>query len=144
MQPTDAYKSKATTRVIFAEDNPTNAKVTQRLLGFVGLPLDTAVNGLDLLRQMQQKQYDLVLMDISMPEMDGYQACLHIRDGEAGDHHRDVPIIAITALDGDDYAPVCFDMGMNEFVSKPLNIDLLLGKISRYVPVNYPPSTDMK
>ena len=107
-------------RTIVAEDNPVNAKVLETLLKQMGIEAEIATDGLDLLERMQGDTFDLVLTDISMPRMDGYDATLRIRDGAAGAHHTDIPIVAVTALGEPESYQTCRDVGMNGFLTKPI------------------------
>ena len=107
--------------ILLAEDNIVNQKVIIQMLGKLGLKADIAANGLEVLQMMEKKRYDIILMDILMPEMDGLEATriIHLRMKEPP------KIIAMTAsvLDGD--REMCFKAGMDGFVSKPTKIDEL-------------------
>jgi PAS domain S-box-containing protein len=110
-------------RVLLAEDNVVNQKVTSRLLEKLGVIVDVVANGREVLGNLELFDYDLILMDCQMPEMDGYQTTHHIRSG-AG-RHTQIPIIALTAnaLKGD--REKCLEAGMNDYLSKPLNFNSL-------------------
>lgn len=117
------------TRVLLVEDNMTNQIVAQGMLSMIGLEADIANNGLEALEAMQLAldtvPYTIILMDCQMPEMDGYAASSAIRDGDAGDAYKEIPIIAMTAnaMAGD--REKCLMSGMNDYVSKPINLDTL-------------------
>ena len=119
----------AVTRVLLVEDNTTNQIVAQGMLSLIGLEADIANNGLEALEAMQLAldtvPYTIILMDCQMPEMDGYAASRAIRDGRAGDAYKEIPIIAMTAnaMTGD--REKCLMSGMNDYVSKPINLDTL-------------------
>ena len=110
-------REHAGARVLLAEDNPINREVALELLQRVNLSVDTAENGREALEKIRTNRYDLVLMDVQMPEMDGLIATGAIR---AQPEHADLPIIAMTAnaFDGDRRA--CLAAGMDDFVPKPV------------------------
>ncbi len=107
-------------RVLLVEDNPVNAKLASRLLEKCGCDVTPADNGLRALECLAEQSFDLVFMDIQMPEMDGYEACEHIR---ADRRWQRLPIIAMTAhaMQGDRQR--CLDAGMDDYVSKPINAE---------------------
>jgi two-component system sensor histidine kinase/response regulator len=106
-------------RILLAEDNPVNQRVAIRVLEKRGHQVTLACNGLEVLEKLDQGSFDVVLMDIQMPEMDGLEATRIIRKREEqnGTH---IPIIAMTAhaMKGD--REMCLDAGMDEYVPKPL------------------------
>jgi CheY-like chemotaxis protein len=99
----------------------------------LGYPVDLAANGEEAIAAMQKKQYDLVLMDIQMPAMDGYEATMMIRDPLSPVLDHNVPIIAMTAnvLPGDREA--CLRSGMNDFISKPIRPGELSAMLERWL-----------
>ena len=103
-----------------AEDNPVNRKVALSMLKRLGYRADVAENGLEVLQALDEKPYDVVLMDVQMPEMDGLEATRRIRNQGLSTR-----IIAMTAhaMDGD--RDECLEAGMNEYISKPINIEEL-------------------
>ncbi len=104
--------------ILLVEDNLINQKVALRMLERLGYEADVAYNGLEALEALSKKQYDLILMDIQMPEMDGLQATQHIRqDWEASQQPRIVAVTA-NALMGD--RETYLASGMNDYVSKPI------------------------
>ncbi len=105
-------------RILLVEDNPVNRKVVVNLLTKFGHQVATAEHGRQALESLQRERFDLILMDVSMPEMDGYEATLNIRMNETGGSH--VPIIAMTAhaLAGD--IERCLASGMDAYLSKPI------------------------
>ncbi len=123
-------------RVLVAEDNVVNQKVAQRHLQKLGLDAEIVSNGLEALVALRGGQYDLVLMDCQMPEMDGYAATLQIRRGAAGNPQ--VPIIAMTAnaMQGDKER--CLEAGMDDYIAKPVRQKELVEVISRWLPVDVP------
>jgi CheY-like chemotaxis protein len=112
-------------KIILAEDNPVNAQLLKIIAQSLGFDLDLAVNGKQLLEKMSETRYEKVLMDLSMPVMDGIEAARRIRAGEAGAHHKDVPIIAVTAHDSQEMRQSCKVSGFQEFISKPVTTEKL-------------------
>jgi signal transduction histidine kinase/ActR/RegA family two-component response regulator len=118
--------------VLLAEDNVTNQKVTVAFLEKLGCTSDVAVDGSEAVNMIKEKDYDLVLMDIQMPKMDGYEAARLIRDCETDLRNHDVPIIALTANAMRSDQELCIEAGMNDYLSKPLQIDDLQAVIRRW------------
>ena len=118
--PDDAEKEARPLRILMAEDNPVNRKVALSMLKRLGYRADVAENGLEVLQALGEKPYDVVLMDVQMPEMDGLEATRRIRDQGLSTR-----IIAMTAhaMDGD--RDECLEAGMNEYISKPINMEEL-------------------
>jgi PAS domain S-box-containing protein len=121
-------------RILLAEDNLTNQAVTLGLLGKLGFAADVAENGKIVLKKLHETAYDLILMDVQMPDMDGLEATRCIRRGDAPDPA--IPIIAMTAhaLEGDRNA--CLEAGMNDYLAKPVSADVLLVMLNRWLPTN--------
>ncbi len=114
-------------RLLLAEDDTTNQVVIRAILSRNGYHVDLATNGLEALRLLEQNDYDLVLMDCMMPEMDGYQATAVIRDRSSGVRNHDLPIIALTANAMKEDRDVCLQAGMDDYLAKPVEVaDLLL------------------
>ncbi len=123
-------------RLLLVEDNLINQQVTTEMLQSAGVIVDTADNGLDALRAIQAARYDGLLMDIQMPEMDGYEATRIIRNDP---RFRELPIIAMTAhaLKGD--MEKCIEAGMNDYVAKPVQSERLFAALARWVTPSGPP-----
>lgn len=119
-------------RILLAEDNPVNQKVALRLLEKWRCRVDTALTGREVLTRLAQAEYDLILMDVQMPEMDGLEATAAIRRREAESGGRRVPILAMTAhaLEGD--RERCLASGMDDYVSKPIDARQLHDALSRW------------
>jgi PAS domain S-box-containing protein len=126
-------------KVLVAEDNPVNQKLATRLLDKIGLSAQTAVNGVEVLKALEQGRYDLILMDVQMPEMDGVEATKRIREREerTGEH---VPIVALTAhsLVGD--RERFLEAGMDDYLSKPISAAELYQMVRKYIPRRAAPS----
>ncbi|MGH9353742.1 MAG: response regulator, partial [Terriglobia bacterium] len=118
----EAVQTAAPLDILLAEDNQVNQQVAKRLLEKRGHSVTLAENGRQALAALEKHRFDLVLMDVQMPEMDGFQATAEIRKREkaTGDH---IPIIAMTAhaMTGD--AEKCLSAGMDAYLSKPIRID---------------------
>lgn len=112
--------------VLLVEDNPVNQKVASIMLQNFGCQVDIAQNGLEGLTAVAQKDYDIVLMDCMMPEMDGYSATEEIRRRQSAGELPHFPIIALTAnaVEGD--REKCLAAGMDEYLSKPFRPESLL------------------
>jgi PAS domain S-box-containing protein len=118
-------------RLLLVEDNPVNRKVALSLLEKQGYTVQHAGNGLEALEILQRENFDLVLMDVQMPVMDGYEATRRIRQREAreGGH---LPIIAMTASAMQEDRDRCMQAGMDDYISKPFNKEELFRVIRAY------------
>jgi class 3 adenylate cyclase len=111
---------------LVVDDNPTNRDILCRLLLRQGHKVATAVNGRQALDMLQAEPFDLVLLDIMMPELNGFQVLDRLK---ADEHLRDVPVIMISALDQDDAVLRCIAMGAEDYLPKPFNPLLLKARI---------------
>ncbi len=118
--------------MLLVEDNPINIKFVQSLFGLHGLKIDFAENGRTGVEKIAGGNYDIVLMDIEMPEMNGYEATSHIRS----ELKNPVPIIAMTAHAMAGEKEKCIQLGMNDYISKPINAEVLFEKIIAVTAVN--------
>ena len=130
----DAREPAGTLRVLLVEDNPVNQMLVTRLLRKKGHLVEVAGNGHEALSALQKEGYDLVFMDVQMPEMDGLEATAAIREQERqrGEEHT-LPIIALTAhaMKGDEDR--CLAAGMNGYLSKPIRPEELDAILQKYL-----------
>ncbi len=133
----DIGKQLKNLRILLAEDNEFNQIVAVDTLesAIEGVKIDVALNGVEAVAMVNQNEYDVVLMDIQMPEMDGHEATKKIRSSSI-ERINSIPIIAMTASVIKAEVDKCFESGMNEFVGKPFSIDELLEKISSTIKQN--------
>jgi signal transduction histidine kinase/CheY-like chemotaxis protein len=117
--------------ILLAEDNAINRELVIALLGKRGYAVDEATNGAEALQKIQGARYDLVLMDIQMPVMDGFEATAQIRRLEEGTN-RHIPIIAMTAHAFEEDRNRCLAAGMDEYLSKPLKREALFSLLDQY------------
>ncbi|MDP2216680.1 MAG: PAS domain S-box protein [Methanolobus sp.] len=122
-------------RILLAEDNIVNQKVAQSMLKKMGLRVDTVANGAEALKTLQTLPYDLVLMDVQMPEMDGLEATRLIRQPESAVLNRNIPIIAMTAhaMKGDRERFI--EAGMDDYISKPVSLKSLMELLDKWLEV---------
>ena len=121
-------------RILLAEDNITNQIVALSFLKKLGLDADVVGNGAEAVKALESIPYDLVLMDVQMPGMDGIEATRQIRDMKSAIRNHRVPIVAMTAhaLQGD--REWCLQAGMNDYLSKPLSPQVLAQVLERWLP----------
>jgi CheY-like chemotaxis protein len=115
--------SSLSLRILLAEDNLVNQRVAMTMLARMGHRTTLATNGLEALEQWRQNDFDLILMDVQMPEMSGLQAATQIRKEEAIGAH--VPIVAMTASAMSEDRDRCLAAGMDDFISKPVSYGVI-------------------
>lgn len=117
--------------MLIVEDNAANLKVAMRMVERLGYRADKAGNGIEAVRVLGGMDYDAVLMDCQMPEMDGYEATRQIRRHEKTGRH--TPIIAMTAsaMAGD--RERCLAAGMDDYISKPVKLHVVAAVLERWV-----------
>jgi signal transduction histidine kinase/DNA-binding response OmpR family regulator/HPt (histidine-containing phosphotransfer) domain-containing protein len=125
-------------RILLAEDNTTNQRVALHILGRLGYRADIAANGLEALQAVGRQRYDVVLMDMQMPEMDGIEATRRIRER----HHdqTSLRIIAMTANATQEDQELCLSAGMDDYVTKPIRVEQLVAALERAAPQALPAS----
>jgi len=126
----------ASLRVLVAEDNPVNRLLATRLLQKLGHTVGSATNGREAVEHVRCDTPDLILMDVQMPEMDGFEATAAIRARESsltakGRAARRIPIVALTAHALQGYREQCLDAGMDDYLTKPIKLDDLARTIER-------------
>ncbi|HUE75366.1 MAG TPA: response regulator, partial [Chloroflexota bacterium] len=120
-------------RILLAEDNATNQKLALRLLSRLGYEADVAANGLEVLQALDRQLYDVVLMDVQMPEMDGLEATREIRLRLPDARQPRVIAMTANAMQGD--RELCLAAGMNDYVSKPIRPDELVAALGKAHPI---------
>ena len=128
-------------QVLVAEDNAMNQKYISNLLNKWNIPFVIAPDGKKAVELAQEKTFDIILMDIQMPNMDGYEATIHIRNTE--NPNRKTPIVALTASAMIDQRNRAMAVGMNDFISKPFTPNHLLGLIQEYLSAKKEPETEV-
>ncbi len=130
----DGIKNDLTTskKVLLVEDNHINKIVATKFLNKWNLNVETAINGKEALKKLDANHYDLILMDLHMPEMSGLEACRIIRNHE-NVSFKNIPIIALTAAAIDNEKEKVLSEGMNDYISKPFNPEELKEKIFKHL-----------
>ena len=133
-QPRPSHPAPSLARILLVEDNPTNQLVARSLLEKLGFQADLASNGVQALRALEHTRYDLIFMDMQMPEMDGLEATRRIRESRANGSNPRVPIIAMTANARKEDRERCLEVGMNDYISKPILPQALAEVLKRWLP----------
>ena len=122
-------------RILLVEDNLTNQQVALGVLRMLGFSADIANNGREALQVLESQDYDLVLMDCQMPEMDGFEATRRIRDAQSAVRNHQIPVVAMTAnaMVGD--RQNCMAVGMSGYVAKPVDPALLAHELDKWLPI---------
>ena len=121
-------------KILYAEDNPVNQKVTQLLLQKAGIQCDIAANGRKAIEMYKKNNYELILMDMQMPEIDGVESARQIGKIEENEKVKNpVFIVAVTANSFSEDKQKCFDAGMNDFISKPFKQNELKSIIKKAI-----------
>jgi two-component system, sensor histidine kinase and response regulator len=127
----EANLDSNTTRILLVDDDEINRRMMGLLLSEKGYNYDTASNGIEAIEAVKSRSYGIVLMDLQMPLMDGFEATSKIREWEAQNQH--VPIVALTAMLLDDEIQKCLSVGMDECIAKPFNSEVLFKLIETYM-----------
>jgi signal transduction histidine kinase/CheY-like chemotaxis protein/integral membrane sensor domain MASE1 len=119
-------------RILLVEDNPVNQLVASSMLTYAGASIEAVDNGAAALERLRTDagRYDLVLMDVQMPEMDGFEATARIRN----ELRLTLPVLAMTAGVMESEREQCIVSGMNDFIAKPIDVEQMLRAIARYLP----------
>jgi PAS domain S-box-containing protein len=127
-----AERTKRNVRILLAEDNPVNRQVALRTLEKMGYRADAAVNGTEAVEALGRRRYDVVLMDVQMPEMDGMEATRMVRDPGSNVLDHAVPIVALTAHARPEDRAACLAAGMDDYLSKPIRPEQLADVLARW------------
>ncbi|AHF05492.1 hypothetical protein MARPU_08930 [Marichromatium purpuratum 984] len=121
-------------RLLLADDNLTNQQVALGILGHLGFDADCVSNGRQVLEALEARHYDLLLLDVQMPLLDGLETTRHIRDPAQGLLNRDIPIIAMTAHALEEDRERCLHAGMNDYLAKPIDRKALAAALEQWLP----------
>jgi CheY-like chemotaxis protein/HPt (histidine-containing phosphotransfer) domain-containing protein len=131
---TDGKRARSALRILLAEDNPMNQKVALRLLERLGYSADVATNGLEAIEALERRPYDVVLMDVQMPHLDGLDATRQICERWPEESRPQIVAMTANALPEDREA--CFAAGMNDYVAKPIRAEELAAALKRVKPLS--------
>ena len=129
----DEVIHRAGARILVAEDTPVNQRLAQALLGKRGYDVTLADDGRKAISLFQAQRFDLVLMDMQMPNVDGLEATRAIREWERGNRKSRIPIIAMTANAMEADRERCLEAGMDDFIAKPFNANEMLAVVARHI-----------
>jgi CheY-like chemotaxis protein/nitrogen-specific signal transduction histidine kinase len=121
-------------RILLAEDNLVNQKVATHMLKKIGYQADVVMNGLEAIEILQQSVYDVILMDLQMPKMDGIEATRHIISRFPAEQRPQIIAMTANAMEGD--REICLAAGMNDYITKPIKIEQLAQALSRCHPLD--------
>jgi CheY-like chemotaxis protein len=121
-------------KILLAEDNKMNIKLALTFLERAKHKVTVANNGLEALDELKNANFDIILMDVEMPQMDGLEAASLIRAGKCGENKKNIPIIAMTAHSLPEYREKVLKSGMNDFVTKPIDLALLNRILAKILP----------
>lgn len=122
--------------ILVVDDSALNLKTVCLLLERIGCRVSGAASGEQALQHLREQQIDLVLMDCMMPEMNGYQTTRLIRDRSSGVRNSAVPVVALSALIDPACRALCREVGMDDFIEKPINRQRLVAVLKRWFELN--------
>jgi signal transduction histidine kinase/CheY-like chemotaxis protein len=117
-------------KIILAEDNKNNQELVKKMLEIKNSSVFIANNGLEVLKLLEKEKYDLILMDIEMPELDGLETTARIRESKR--EYKNIPIIALTAYASEKDRTNCLKIGINDFIAKPIQFENFYEKINKF------------
>jgi CheY-like chemotaxis protein len=126
-------KTSSSARILIAEDDESNRKVTSAMLKHLGYQADAVSNGREALLALERQPYDIILMNLGMPEMDGIEATRLIRERYPSQQPR---IIALTAHVLPESKETCLKAGMNDFMAKPVKLDELGRVLCKHIQIS--------
>lgn len=138
---TESFKPRAA-RILVVEDNMVNQRVAVGFLKMTDCEFETANNGLEAIMRLSEADFDMILMDCMMPEVDGYEATRRIRAGDSGASRMRIPIVALTADDSPDARQNCLRAGMDDYMTKPMRMERLLSMLRMWLPPGLRPAAE--
>ncbi len=133
-EPTPTARDFHQRRILLVEDNLVNQELALAILGGWDLCVEVACDGMEAIQALRRSDYDLVLMDIQMPKLDGLEATATLRNPASGVRNPAVVVVALTAHAMAEDRQRCLDAGMNDYLTKPLEPGALLAILDRYLP----------
>jgi signal transduction histidine kinase/BarA-like signal transduction histidine kinase len=130
------YNDRKKVHILVAEDNIINQKLAVRILEKEGYSIEVANDGEEVLEELKKEHFDIVLMDVQMPKMDGIEATQAIRKSKDNTFNPEIPIIAVTAHAFEENTEKCLKAGMNSCVTKPFNREELFEEIEKLIPAD--------
>ena len=126
------------TLALLADDHPTNRSLIVRQINMLGYAAESAENGIAALEKFQSGRFGILITDCNMPEMNGYELTRRIRELEAANGNKRIPIIACTANALGGEAEICFAAGMDDYLAKPVELNELAKKLDQWLPITRP------
>ncbi|PKL47349.1 MAG: hypothetical protein CVV42_13535 [Candidatus Riflebacteria bacterium HGW-Riflebacteria-2] len=123
-------------RALLAEDNPVNQYVVKAMLDKLGIPVDVVSNGHEAILALASHRYDILLLDLQMPLLDGFETIKLVRGNTGANFNRSIPAIAVTADAFSETRDACFKAGMNDCLVKPFRMHDLSNIIKKWLPIN--------
>ncbi|MCE3232146.1 MAG: putative two-component response regulator [Rickettsiaceae bacterium] len=118
-------------KILVADDYPINLELTTEMLRMMKCKVDTAETGNEAIGLYKRNEYDIIFMDVQMPDLDGYEATRQIRQNETGEKRTIIIAITANALSGD--KEKCLEAGMDDYISKPIKGEYLETMLSKYI-----------